>query len=67
MTQSTHSKILEAIEDSSKGSLLFPGDFVEMGNADAVRATFSRLAKDGTIRRALAMGIYLYPKRKMLY
>jgi Family of unknown function (DUF6088) len=65
MTHSTHSKILEAIEDSRKGSLLFPGDFVETGNADAVRATFSRLAKDGTLRR-LAHGIYLYPKEDAL-
>jgi len=65
MTHSTHSKILEAIEGSRKGSLLFPSDFVEIGNADAIRATFSRLAKDGTLRR-LAQGIYLYPKEDAL-
>jgi hypothetical protein len=44
---------------------LFPSDYVEIGSADAVRATFSRLAKDGTLKR-LAQGIYLYPKEDSL-
>jgi hypothetical protein len=65
MNHSTHNKILETVTNSRKGSLLFPSDFVETGNTNAVKTALSRLAQDGTLQR-LAKGIYLYPKEDSL-
>ena len=57
-----HRLIVEAISRKERGEIVFPGDFLEFGSMDAVKKTFSRLAKDGTLVR-LAQGVYLYPKR----
>jgi hypothetical protein len=65
MNHSTHNKILETVTNSRKGSLLFPSDFVETGNTNAVKTALSRLSQDGTLQR-LAKGIYLYPKEDSL-
>ncbi len=59
--KSVESKIVEAIKKISKGVLIFPEDFQELGTSEAVRLALHRLEKDTTITR-VAQGIYVRPK-----
>jgi Family of unknown function (DUF6088) len=60
-TQSIDSRILTRIHKRGRGSVLVPGDFLDLGSREAVDLALHRLAKKGTIRR-LARGVYDYPK-----
>jgi Family of unknown function (DUF6088) len=59
--KSVESKIVEAIKKISKGVLIFPEDFQDLGTSEAVRLALHRLQKDTTITR-VAQGIYVRPK-----
>jgi hypothetical protein len=45
-----------------KGSVLVPGDFLDLGSRQAVDLALHRLARQGTIRR-LARGVYDFPQQ----
>src|SRR3954451_3276254 len=60
-TQSIDSKLLARIRGRGRGSVLVPGDFLDLGSRQAVDVTLHRLARKGTIR-SLARGLYDYPK-----
>lgn len=62
MENSINSQIVKRIKNQRRGKLVFPGDFAELGNVDAVKTSLSRLAKEGKLQR-IAHGIYLYPKQ----
>ncbi len=59
--QSIDSKILSRIYGHGKGSVVTPGDFMDLGSRQAVDLVLHRLAKKGTLRR-LARGLYDYPR-----
>ncbi|WP_310377530.1 DUF6088 family protein [Flavobacterium sp.] len=59
--KSVESKIVEAIKKISKGVLIFPEDFQELGTSEAVRLALHRLEKETSITR-VAQGIYVRPK-----
>lgn len=59
--QSIDSKILSRIYGRGKGSVVTPGDFMDLGSRQAVDLVLHRLAKKGTLRR-LARGLYDYPR-----
>jgi hypothetical protein len=59
--QSIDSRILARIHGRGRGSVLVPGDFLDLGSREAVDLALFRLAKKGTIRR-LARGVYDFPK-----
>lgn len=59
--QSIDSRLLARIRGRGRGSVLVPGDFLDLGSRQAVDVTLHRLAKKGTIRR-LARGLYDFPK-----
>ncbi|HCA79032.1 MAG TPA: hypothetical protein DEP53_04790 [Bacteroidetes bacterium] len=59
--QSIDSKILSRIYGRGKGSVVTPGDFLNLGSRQAVDLALHRLAKKGTLRR-LARGLYDYPR-----
>lgn len=58
--QSIETKILEAIREAKRGKLIFPGDFSNLGSAEAIRLALHRLEKDNIIVR-VARGIYVRP------
>jgi len=62
---SLHKQIEGRIQDTKPGVVLFPSEFLELGTADAIHKTFSRLVRQGKIMR-LAKGIYLKPKNDPL-
>jgi len=49
------------VEKAKPGTVFFPGDFLELGNPEAVHTAFSRLAAAKQLSR-LAKGIYLKPE-----
>lgn len=59
--QSIDSKILSRIYGRGKGSVVTPGDFLNLGSRQAVDLVLHRLVKKGTLRR-LARGLYDYPR-----
>lgn len=59
--QSIDSKILSRIYGRGKGSVVTPGDFLNLGSRQAVDLALHRLVKKGTLRR-LARGLYDYPR-----
>lgn len=61
MSQSIEKRILEKIESTRKGTLIFPEDFLTFGSSEAVRLALHRLEKDQAITR-VAQGIYVRPK-----
>jgi hypothetical protein len=61
LEKSIHKELLSRIIKGKKGKIIFPSDFNDMANTDAVRQALSRLVKDNVLIR-LAHGIYLYPK-----
>src|SRR5436190_13424997 len=60
--QSVDSQILARIRGRGRGSVLLPGDFLDLGSRQAVDLALHRLANKGTIRR-LARGVYDFPKQ----
>ena len=60
-TQSIDSRILARIHVRGRGSVLVPGDFLDIGSCEAVDLALHRLARKETIRR-LARGVYDFPK-----
>lgn len=60
-TRSIHFTILTRIHRRGRGSVLVPGNFLDIGSREAVDLALHRLARKGTIRR-LARGVYDYPK-----
>ena len=61
-TQSIDFKVLRRILRRGCGSVIVPGDFLDLGSRQAVDLVLHRLARKGTIRR-LARGVYDYPKQ----
>jgi hypothetical protein len=59
--QSIDSQILARIHGRGRGSVLVPGEFLDLGSREAVDVALHRLARKGTIRR-LARGVYDFPK-----
>ena len=62
---SVESKIEKRIKSLSKGSLILPSDFNELGSSEAIRIALYRLEKEGVITR-VAHGIYVRPKMSEL-
>ncbi|WP_227255116.1 DUF6088 family protein [Frigoriglobus tundricola] len=60
--QSVDSHILARIRGRGEGSVLVPGDFLDLGSREAVDLVLHRLVQKGTVRR-LARGVYDFPKR----
>lgn len=59
--QSVDSKVVRRIVRRGRGSVIVPGDFLDLGSREAIDLALHRLAKKGTVRR-LARGVYDYPK-----
>ncbi|HPW65628.1 MAG TPA: DUF6088 family protein [Salinivirgaceae bacterium] len=55
------SKIEQRIKSLKRGTIFFPDDFIDLGSADAVRQTLTRLHNEGMIIR-VAQGVYCYPE-----
>jgi hypothetical protein len=62
---SIHKKIESRIKKAGRGSIFFPADFADLGNAEVVKKVLLRLEAQGLLKR-LAFGIYLYPKHSKL-
>jgi hypothetical protein len=60
--QSVDARLLARIRGKGKGSVFVPGDFADLGSAEAIRLALHRFTKKGTIRR-LARGVYDFPKQ----
>lgn len=60
-TQSIDSRILARIHGRGRGSVLVPGDFLDLGSREAVDLALHRLARKKTLRR-LTRGVYDFPK-----
>lgn len=61
MNATVHKQIEKKLAKIKKGQLLLLSDFREMGSDVAIRKAFSRLSKEGKIKR-IARGIYLVPE-----
>lgn len=61
MIESKHQIIIKRINTFPRGEIFFPDSFDDIGNADSVRQSLSRICRDGLIIR-LAKGIYLFPQ-----
>ena len=59
--ESVHTKILKAIYDQPRGTILFPSEFASFGSAEAIRLSFFRMERSGIIKR-VSKGIYVRPK-----
>ena len=60
MKASIQEVMLRRIVKKARGQLIFPGDFRDLGNANAVKTALYRLAKEGKLDR-VAQGIYMIP------
>jgi len=60
MTNSVQEIILWRIAALEKGQLIFPSDFRDLGNSNAVKTTLYRFYKDGILDQ-VSQGIYLVP------
>lgn len=58
---SVEKQIKRSIKNKDRGTLIFPGDFLDIGTSDAVRQSLKRLADKEFIVR-VAHGIYVRPK-----
>src|SRR5690625_2905271 len=58
---SVEKQIKRSIKNKDRGTLIFPGDFLEIGTSDAVSQSLKRLADKEFIVR-VAHGIYVRPK-----
>src|SRR5258708_40088080 len=59
--QSTENKVLKRIGGIGRGSVLVPGDFLDLGSRQGVDFALHRLVEQGVLRR-LARGLYDFPK-----
>lgn len=59
--KSIETQILNQVRSVSKGELIFPVDFSNLGSSEAIRLALHRLEKDHIITR-VAKGIYVRPK-----
>lgn len=66
MEGSTHDKIMRAIARKGRGKFVFLQDFATLGNRDAVKKSFQRLANEKFILR-IANGIYYFPKEDKVF
>lgn len=65
MTESVQNRIENKIKSMKKGSIIFPSNFDNIGNVEAVKKSLLRLKNKKFLVR-LAHGIYLYPKQDKL-
>ncbi len=65
MTESVQNRIENKIKSMKKGSIIFPSNFNDFGNVEAVKKSLLRLKNKKFLVR-LAHGIYLYPKQDKL-
>ncbi len=65
MTESVQNRIENKIKSMKKGSIIFPSNFDDFGNVEAVKKSLLRLKNKKFLVR-LAHGIYLYPKQDKL-
>jgi len=65
MTESVQNRIENKIRSMKKGSIIFPSNFDDIGNVEAVKKSLLRLRNKKFLVR-LAHGIYLYPKQDKL-
>ena len=65
MTESVKNRIENKIKSMKKGSIIFPSNFDNIGNVEAVKKSLLRLKNKKFLVR-LAHGIYLYPKQDKL-
>lgn len=63
---SCYQKIKEHMLSAENGTVFATSDFKSFGSSDAVRQALSRLAKEGTCRRAVP-GIYYRPRYSSLF
>ncbi len=61
MRGSINDKIFDSLRELKPGTLVFPSDFLHLGNNYAVNMALSRLAKEGQIQR-FSKGVYFTPK-----
>ena len=61
MIRSVYEKLKEQIEKRQRGAVFVTREFLELGSRAAVDEAFSRLTKEGVIRR-LRRGLYDYPR-----
>jgi hypothetical protein len=59
--QSVEKQIEKSIKSKSKGSLILPDDYLNLGSSDAIRKALDRLENKQVILR-VAQGIYVRPK-----
>lgn len=55
-------KVAERLQETSKGSVLFVDDFLDLGSPDSIKKALYRLTNEKKLLVRLAHGIYLYPK-----
>jgi hypothetical protein len=55
-------KIVEILQDTPKGSVLFVDDFLDLGSPDSIKKALYRLTNEKNLLIRLAHGVYLYPK-----
>ena len=65
MTESVQNRIENKIKSMKRGSIIFPSNFDNIGNVEAVKKSLLRL-KNKKFLVSLAHGIYLYPKQDKL-
>ena len=65
MAESIQNRIENKIKSMNKGSIIFPSNFDDIGNVEAVKKSLLRLKNKKFLVR-LAHGIYLYPKQDKL-
>lgn len=58
---SLHTRLEKEIDQKPPGQILFPGDFLELGNASAIHMALSRIVEKKILTR-LGKGIYVKPR-----
>jgi predicted transcriptional regulator of viral defense system len=64
--ETIHKEIERRLVKLKKGRLLFLSDFRDLGSGTAVKMAFSRLSKQGKVRR-IAHGIYFMPQSDPIF
>lgn len=55
-------KVAERLQETPKGTVLFVGDFLDLGSPDSIKKALYRLTNEKSLLVRLAHGIYLFPK-----
>ena len=55
-------KVAERLKETPKGTVLFVGDFLDLGSPDSIKKALYRLTNEKSLLVRLAHGIYLFPK-----